>query len=141
LPYEDDGPSVSGFAVFLEDAPITEKRNIQRCTSLSITEAELVSGSQCAQEMLFAMRVLESIGLLVQKPMLLYIDNSGAVDYANNWSTSGRMRHVGIRLELKEQNLVKVVWVQIRGNACGFVYLESVRAFVQKAHKDILWRR
>jgi hypothetical protein len=113
-PYEDDGPSVSGFAVFMEDAPITEKSNIQKCTTLSITEAELVSGSQCAQEMLFAMRVLESIGLLVQKPMMLYIDNSGAVDYVNNWSTSGRMRHVGIRLnfmrELKEKNLIRVTW-------------------------------
>ena len=60
------------------------------------------------------MRVLESVGLKVQKPMLLYIDNKGAVDYVNNWSTSGRMRHVGIRLsfmrELKEQNLIHVVW-------------------------------
>ena len=73
-----------------------------------------MSPMQCAQDMLFAMRVLESIGLKVQKPMLLYIDNKGAVDYVNNWSTSGRMRHVGIRLnfmrELKEQNLIHVVW-------------------------------
>jgi hypothetical protein len=113
-PYVDCGQSVSGFAVFLEDAPITEKSNIQQCTTLSVTEAELVSGSQCAQEMLFAMRVLESMGLTVQKPMLLYMDNKGAVDYVNNWSTGGRMRHVVIRLnfmrELKERNLVKVVW-------------------------------
>ena len=113
-PYEDAGPSVSGFAVFLEGAPISEKSNVQQCTTLSVTEAELVSGSQCAQDMLFAMRVLESVGLKVQKPMLLYIDNKGAVDYVNNWSTSGRMRHVGIRLsfmrELKEQNLIHVVW-------------------------------
>jgi hypothetical protein len=66
-PYEDSGPSVSGFAIFLEDAPISERSTIQQCTTLSVTEAELVSGPQCAQDLLFAMRVLESLGLTVMK--------------------------------------------------------------------------
>jgi hypothetical protein len=64
--------------------------------------------------MLFAMRVLESIGLRVKMPMILVIDNKGAVDYANNWSTGGRMRHATIRLgflrELKEQGIIEVEW-------------------------------
>jgi hypothetical protein len=64
--------------------------------------------------MLFAVRVLESIGLKVAKPMILSIDNKGAVDCANNWSTGGRMRHASIRLgflrELKEENPVEVEW-------------------------------
>jgi hypothetical protein len=113
-PYNDSGASVGGHAVFLHDAPISEKIKVQQCTTLSITEAELVSGADCAQDMLFAMRVLESMGLKVKKPMKLYIDNKGAVDYANNWSTSGRMRHVSVRLhflrELKEQELIETIW-------------------------------
>ncbi len=113
-PYHDTTASVGGHAVFLEKAPISEKTNVQQCTTLSITEAETVSGASCAQDMLFAMRVMESIGLKVKKPMKLYIDNKGAVDYANSWSTSGRMRHVIIKMnflrELKEQNLIKVIW-------------------------------
>jgi hypothetical protein len=40
------------------------------------------------------MQVLESIGLCVQKPMILWMDNKGAVDLANNWSSAGRTRHV-----------------------------------------------
>jgi hypothetical protein len=64
--------------------------------------------------MLFAMRVLESIGLNIAKPMILSIDNKGAVDYANNWSTGGRMRHASIRLgflrEVNMENLVEVEW-------------------------------
>jgi hypothetical protein len=64
--------------------------------------------------MLFAMRVVESIGLRVKKPMQLSIDNKGAVDYANNWSSGGRMRHACIRLdflrELKEAELIDVTW-------------------------------
>jgi hypothetical protein len=56
------------------------------------------------------MRVLESVGLTVKKPTVLAIDNKGAVDYANNWSAGGRMRHATIRLaflcELKEQGII-----------------------------------
>jgi hypothetical protein len=66
--------------------------------------------------MLFAMRVIESIGWRVQKPMTLTIDNNGAVDYANNWSSSGRMRHTCIKLsflrELKEKGLIDVNWCE-----------------------------
>jgi hypothetical protein len=65
--------------------------------TLSTAEAELVSGTQCAQDMLFVMRVLESIGLKVKKPAILQFDNKGAVDLANNWSIGGRTRHIEVR--------------------------------------------
>jgi hypothetical protein len=106
-PYHDTTASVGGHAVFLQKAPIAEKSKVQQATTLSI---KLISGTDCAQDMLFAMRVLESIGLRVKKPMILVIDNKGTVDYANNWSTGGRMRHATIRLgflrELKEQGII-----------------------------------
>jgi hypothetical protein len=113
-PYHDTATSVGGHAVFLQGAPIAEKSKIQQSTTLSVTEAELNSGIDCVQDMLFAMRVLESIGLRVQKPMKITIDNKGAVDYANNWSSSGRMRHSCIKLsflrELKEKGMIDVEW-------------------------------
>jgi hypothetical protein len=113
-PYHDTGLSVGGHAVFLQGAPIVEKSKVQQSTTLSVTEAELCSGTDCAQDMLFGMRVIESIGLRVKKPMKLSIDNKGAVDYANNWSNSGRMRHISIKLsflrELKEEGLIDVAW-------------------------------
>jgi hypothetical protein len=98
----------------MNGAPVAEKSKIQQSTTLSVTEAELCSGVDCVQDMLFAMRVIESIGLRVRKPMMLTIDNKGAVDYANNWSSSGRMRHACIKLsfirELKEKGVINVNW-------------------------------
>jgi hypothetical protein len=70
-PYHDTTASLGGHAVFLQKAPIAEKSKVQQATTLSITEAELISGTDCAQDMLFAMRVLESIGLRVKKPIRL----------------------------------------------------------------------
>jgi hypothetical protein len=45
--------SISGYSVFLEDAPISMKSRQQKSVTLSTVEAELVSGTQCAQDMLF----------------------------------------------------------------------------------------
>jgi hypothetical protein len=113
-PYYDTTLSVGGHAVFLQHAPISEKSKIQQTTALSVTEAELNSGIECVQDMLYAMRIMESIGLRVNKPMSLTIDNKGAVDYANNWTTGGRMRHSTIKLnflrELKEDGTIEINW-------------------------------
>ncbi len=42
------------------------------------------------------MRIMELIGLYVKKPMILEIDNGGAVRLANNWIVGGRTRHVEV---------------------------------------------
>ena len=70
---------------------------MQQCTTLSVTEAEWVSGFQCAQDMELAMRVSESAGLKVQTPMLLLL-----VVYISN-KKGGRMRHVGIWLNFMDK--------------------------------------
>jgi hypothetical protein len=107
--------SVSGYSVFLEDAPVAMKCVGQKMVTLSTAEAELAAATQCAQEMLYVMRILESIGLQVQKPMELEIDNKGAVDLANNWSVGGRTRHVEVRQyflrDLKAENIILPKWI------------------------------
>jgi hypothetical protein len=94
---------------------------MQSCVTLSVKEAELVSATACVQEMLFTMRVLESIGLKVKKPMILEMDNKGAKDLANNWSVGGRTRHVDVRQyflrELKEEGIIQVVWLPTARNS------------------------
>jgi hypothetical protein len=113
--------SVSGYSTFLCGAPVTMKSRMQGCVTLSVTEAELVSGTQCAQDMLFIMRVLESIGLKVKKPMILEIDNKGAVDLSHNWSVAGRTRHDSIRQsflrELEEEQILTVKWIATEDNS------------------------
>jgi hypothetical protein len=113
--------SVSGYLTFLCGAPVTMKSRMQGCVTLDVTSAELVSGTQCAQDMLFIMRVLESMGLKVRKPMVLEIDNKGAVDLMHNWSVSVRMRHNSIRQsflrELNEEGILEVFWIATEDNS------------------------
>ena len=76
--------SVSGYSMLLEGAPVSVKSTMQRVVALLVTEAETIAGVQCAQDMLYVKRVLEGMGLEVELPMVLKIDNSRAVDLANN---------------------------------------------------------
>jgi hypothetical protein len=55
---------------------------MQKCVTLSVTEAEYFAAVEVVQNMLFAWRVLQSIGLQVKIPMVIEIDNEGAVDLA-----------------------------------------------------------
>ena len=65
--------SVTGYTVFLEGVPTATKSRMQGCVTTSVTEAEYVSGADCAQEMLFTKQFLESLGLHVELPMELEI--------------------------------------------------------------------
>jgi hypothetical protein len=107
--------SVSGWATFLNGAPISTKSKMQRIVALSVTEAELIAAVSCVQDLLFEMRILESIGLKVKKPMILKVDNKGVFDLINSWSVGGRTRHIDARLnflrELKEHGLLQVKWI------------------------------
>ena len=110
--------SVSGYATFLEGAPVNVKSAMQKTVALSVTEAETITGVQCAQDMLYVKRVIKGLGLKVKFSMILHINNSDAVDLANNWSAGGRTCHMDTRMfflrELKEAGIMKIQWV--RGN-------------------------
>ena len=107
--------SVTGYTVFFEGAPTATKSKMQECVTMSVTEAEYVSAADCAQEMLFQKHLLESLGLQVELPMLLEIDNKGAIDLANNWSATGRTKHENVRhhflRDLKEEGIMKFQWI------------------------------
>ena len=49
-----------------------------------MTEVERVTGVTCAQDMLYTKYVVESIGLEVELPVILEIDNKGSVNMSHN---------------------------------------------------------
>lgn len=93
----DDRRSVSGGRVFLNESPIQMRSATQKSVTLSVCEAEGGAGVMTAQDMLYTFNLLTSVGLKVELPMILEMDNKGAVDLANNWRVGGRTRHVDVR--------------------------------------------
>ena len=80
----NDRHSVLGHVVYLEGAPAMFKSSTERTVSLSTTKAETYAGVTCVQDMLYMKNALESLRLRVKLPMVLEMDNQGAVYLANN---------------------------------------------------------
>ncbi len=101
--------------VYLEGAPAMFKSSTEMTVSLSTTKAETYAGVTCVQYMLYIKNVLESLGLRVKLPMVLEMDNRGAVHLADNWSVGGRTRHIDVQSvflrELKEASVLVIKWI------------------------------
>jgi len=108
----DDRRSISGGCVSVNDIPISFQSVTQKFVKLSVTEAEIAAGVMVAQDMLYIYRLLESLELEVELPMVLEMDNSGAVDIANSWSAGSRMCHGAVcnyfLCKLKDQGLLVI---------------------------------
>jgi hypothetical protein len=66
---------------------------MQRIVALLVIDAGLFAATNNAQDMLYTKRIKESLELQVQLPMILEVDNKGAVDLVNNYSVGGRTCH------------------------------------------------
>ena len=82
----DDRRHISGGRVFMNNAPVTFRSAAQKFVTLSVMEAESAAGVMVAQDMLYVYRLILLMGLEVELPMLLKMDNKRAVGLANNWS-------------------------------------------------------
>ncbi len=82
--------------MFVNSMPICFRSVTQKFVTLSVMEVEIAAGVMVAQDMLYMYHLLESLELKVELPMVLEMDNSGAVNNANSWSVGGRTGHVDV---------------------------------------------
>ena len=87
----------------------------QNTVTLSSCEAELNAAVLCVQDMLYGKNLLESMGLKVKTPMILEVDNRGAVNLVNSFSVGRRTRHIDVKQcflrKLKESKQLIVKWI------------------------------
>ena len=102
--------SASGLEVTLNGEPVLMRSIGQKIIDLSVTEAELIALTLCAQEMIYVMRMLEHMKLKVNKPMILESDNKQALELCTSWTAGGRTKNIDTRYyfirELKEENIM-----------------------------------
>ncbi len=89
--------SVTGYVVYLKDAPVMHRSATQKTVALSLCKAKLNVAVLCKQVMMYAKNLRRLIGLKVELPMVLEIDNKGAVDLINSLSVRGCTCHINIK--------------------------------------------
>ena len=125
----DDRRSVSGGRVFLNKDPVTFRSATQKFVTLSVMEAESTAGVMVAHNMLYVYHLLLALGLEDELTMLLGMDNTGAVDLANNCSMGGRTWHVDVRnyflRDLKDEGLLVITHVSGEDNDDSSIFTEN----------------
>ena len=134
---EETRRSITGYYVTVEGSVVSCKSGMQKIVALSVTEAEVIALVMCVQEMLYVMKVLESMELQVDKPMIVQSDNKGAVDLANGWSVSGNTKHMEVRImflrELKENGTLQVKWIPTDENEAD-IFTKNVESKLFQKH-------
>ena len=117
---KDNRISVSGFIIYLLGVPILWHSKAMRSVTLSSSEAEYVSLSEAAKEICFVVKILQSIGFEVDTPIVVRVDNIGAIYMTENVTATSRTKHVDIRYhfvrEFVEEGFLKIVFVKTKEN-------------------------
>lgn len=90
---EDDRQRISNSVVTLEGCPVMYRSSAE-VVIISFAEAESSAAVMVAQDMLYINSLHESIGLSLELPMILEIDNKSTVDLKNNWNVVEQTCHV-----------------------------------------------
>ena len=134
--------SVSGGAVIYAGAAIAWFSRIQRCVTLSSTEAEYVSLADCVKEILFLRQVLQFLRPDAQTMgIVVYEDNDGAIQLAKNPASSGRTKHIDGRHhflgDICREGKVRIEHVNSSKQRADFL-TKPLREEIFVEHRDFL---
>jgi hypothetical protein len=117
---KDTRRSITGYAIFFRDCLVDWKSKQQGHVTLSSTEAEYTALSGLIQGILFTKQVLEFMEVPLELPIKVFVDNTGAIFMAKNWTSGQRTKHVDVKYhfvrELIFDGMIEVTFVRTDEN-------------------------
>ena len=112
--------SVTGYMIFFCEVLVTWKIKLQKGVTKSTTESEYVSLSELSGEILFLTRIVKFMGVEVEYPIVVEVDNAGAIFLANNKALGQRTKHIDTHYhftrEYVEDGIIKIRYVRTDDN-------------------------
>ena len=75
--------SISGFVLYVLDIPVSWRSKSQKSISLSSSEVEHITLTEAVREVMFVPKLLESTQIVVKYPVMVRVDNIGAIFMAS----------------------------------------------------------
>jgi hypothetical protein len=136
---KDNRRSISGFVIFVLNCPILWRSKQQHSVALSSTEAEYMALSEAAKEIKFIYQVLTSLGIKVQLPIIVHVDNVGAIFMAENATSTHHTRHIDARYHFVREfifdGFIKIIFVKTIDNRSD-LFTKNVTSQVYNHHVD-----
>jgi hypothetical protein len=139
---KDTRISVYGYVIYFCGAPIAWKSKSGKSVTLSSTEAEYFAISEVAKEIMFIKQVIESMGMKIRLPIVIKVDNVGAIYLSNNYTTSQRTKHIDIRTHFVRQyiedGIIKIEFVRSENNDADiFTKNTTEEIFIKQSEKIV----
>ena len=100
--------------------PVSWQSKSQKSVSLSSSEAEYIALSEAVKKVMFVAQLLENMQIIVKYPVMVRVDNVGAIFMASNIMTTSHTKHVDIRYKYVnkciEDGIVKIIFVKSADN-------------------------
>ena len=138
----DDRRPVSGVLVCLGYSTICGFSSTQKTTSISTAEAEYRALGDGVKEALFAKSVASfMVPSLLQKIIMVYVDNEGAINLATNPFSSARTKHIDVRFhfirELVSSGTIAVEYVPTTEQRAD-ILTKALVGPIFREHRDFL---
>lgn len=93
----DTRRSTTGYVSVLSNGPVTWSSHRQQCVTRSTTEAEYVAASDAAVEIIWLRTFLQELGINMNEPTQLLVDNQSALRLIKNSEHHKRTKHIDIK--------------------------------------------
>ena len=99
--------------------------------------------SEVVKEIRFIVQVLKSMGFEVELPIVVHVDNEGAIYIANNPTNSDCTKHVDVRYkyvnEFVEDGVIKIIFVRSADNRADIMTKNTGGELQNKHAEDMVW--
>jgi hypothetical protein len=131
--------SIAGFVIYLLGVPISWKSKGMKSVALSSSEAEYVALSEAAKEVKLIYQVLRSMGVKVKLPIVVRVDNIGAIFMAENVAVSQRTKHIDVRYRFVQEfvmdGFLKIIFVRTGDNDAD-IFTKNLSGDLHEKHRN-----
>jgi hypothetical protein len=117
--------SRTGYVIYIGGAPISWRSTTQRSVALSSCEAEFYALADVVKELLWLKQFLTELGVPIDGPIVVGIDNQAAIALAQNPVSHQRTKHIDIRYfflrEHIEAGTIKLQYVNTKDNVADLL--------------------
>ena len=110
---------------------------------LSTTEAEYMTLSEVVKELKFIVQLMQTMNIAVELPIMVHVDNVGAIWLSNNRNTGDRTKHIDSRTsfvkQYQEDGKIIIKFVKSEDNEADIFAKNTTNIIFQKRQEKLVW--